>query len=149
MTYLEAIELSTKLWIWLFKNPGKWKHDSPYREEITGMKSWCPLCEFYWNVGCRNCILKLKNCCPAYCGYKNPSTAYVKCSSNTHRPATARIAAVLRREYERLTGDKEKFRSYICIICKNKIKSKDFDKSLNICYDCQNIDMQIQAISKE
>lgn len=146
MTYLEAIELSTKLWIWLFKNPGKWKHESPYWDEIKEMRNACPLCEFSDFINdclCDECILKINKACACF------NSTYANCSSNMHKSATARIAVILRREYERLTGDKEKFRSYICIICKNKIKSKNFDKSLNICYDCQNIDMQIQAISKE
>lgn len=103
MAYLETIILSVKLWIWLFNNPGKWKHDSPYWEEIKEMKNTCPLCQYYINdVLCIKCVLKIKNIC---------YSVYMNCSCNTNRPATAKMASALRREYEKITENKNTFRN--------------------------------------
>lgn len=59
MTEKEAYLLSLKLWIWLYKNPGKGKEDSPYWEEINRFYYACPLCEYCLEdkgPNCSNCI---------------------------------------------------------------------------------------------
>ena len=60
--YYKAILLSTKLWIWLYKNPDKWKDASPYWDEIRGMEGDCPLCDYY-RKSCGWCILYKRGAC--------------------------------------------------------------------------------------
>ena len=98
--YKEAVELSYKVWVWLFQNPDKQKEDSPYWEEIEGMVYDCPLCERF-NNGCitmyKVCPLNFPGLCAggAFLKWKVSPIGYKKA------PA-ARIASILRRELRRL-----------------------------------------------
>lgn len=62
MEIREAYELSFKLWIWLFKHPGKEKKDSPDWNQVHAYKDNCPLCEYYSdNDGCIGCAGDINN----------------------------------------------------------------------------------------
>ena len=52
MTYMQALELSIKKWIWLFKNPDKNKEqdDSPVWNKIKDLQNLCALCHLFLGV---------------------------------------------------------------------------------------------------
>jgi hypothetical protein len=110
MTYKEAIDLSVKVWRWLYDNPTKIKEDSPYWEDIKGMWGNCPLCDFYLCYHgplCDNCILSKKRAC--YKKYTNTAYEYYaefriynKINPDRQKQARAYIASKLRREQRRL-----------------------------------------------
>ena len=110
--YYKAILLSTKVWIWLYKNPDKWKDTSPYWDKICNMLGDCPLCDYYRN-GCGWCILfKCGACRNEYtCRLSNSRHvtfyyAFEAVSSYKRKCARAFIASKLRRELRRLTKAK-------------------------------------------
>lgn len=126
--YIEALKLSTQVWIWLYKNPGKRKEDSPYWDELIEMPGNCPMCDYCFQKAfiedCSNCILFIKKLCAyrtkdflLYYKWKRASINFRKYettekeSKDKCKLAAARIASVLRREYERVTGDKKSFRN--------------------------------------
>lgn len=108
--YVKALELSCKLWIWLYQNPGKSKLDSPYWNEIKNIIGNCPLCDYTKNMydPCNKCIggYHNKTCFNDafsgwHCSFGNPEFSTIRYA--------AYIASKIRREYEKITGDK-KFR---------------------------------------
>jgi len=118
--YIQAIKLSTQVWIWLYKNPTNTKVSSPYWNKIESMSGSCPLCEYFINkvLGCKYCCLNKKRAC----NYKIMKTAFYHYwyyaknkykSIDMYKQKTSRafIASKLRREYEKITGDKHTFRN--------------------------------------
>ena len=92
MEIREAYELSLKLWIWLFKNPGKWKEDSPYYYEIESLINECPLCEIY----ILDCLNGTTGCAGDMgCGCFN--SAYCYWAGEARKSAAAYIASKIRR----------------------------------------------------
>lgn len=96
---IEALEISLKLWIWLFKNPGKYKDDYPYYETIKIFYCKCPLCDLYWTIeaGCGKCVGSLTNPC-----FKGAYYEWVN-SSSRKKSAAAYIASKIRRRLRKLT----------------------------------------------
>lgn len=120
--YYKAILLSTKVWIWLYQNPDKWKDASSYWDEIRGMEGFCPLCDYY-RKSCSWCILYKHGACRDLytCRLSNSIehvAFYYACDhifditgaslSDEYKKKCARafIASKLRRELRRLTKAK-------------------------------------------
>ena len=108
--YYEAILLSTKVWIWLYKNLWGDKMDSPYWEKICDMRGFCPLCRYHMGW-CEPCILfKCGACRDAFTRQLGNSKHVAYYYSLRHQGwdfykgkcARAFIASKLRRELRRL-----------------------------------------------
>jgi hypothetical protein len=100
MTEKTAVLQSLLVWLWLFKNPGKDKDDSPYWEYIKDYTAACPMCKYCLDCtrsifNCSPCILNKKKCCQG----TTFTSPYWKWDlyGNNHKPAAARIAGTLRR----------------------------------------------------
>ena len=100
MDHKEAVELSYKLWVWLFQNPDKEKKDSPYWEEIKDLQLNCLLCAIF-NVDCIGCPLNFKDDCAGGAYGK-----WVDRPISCRKAPAARIASILRRELRRLKDGK-------------------------------------------
>ena len=114
--YYKAVLLSTKLYIWLYKNPDKDKMESPYWERISNMLGNCPLCECHegWcspcilfkHGACRNKFMKRLNSKHVAFYYAFDFSIYgglnVQHIVYKKKCARAFIAAKLRRELRRL-----------------------------------------------
>jgi hypothetical protein len=112
--YIEVLKLSCKVWIWLYKNPGKEKNDSPYWDDIKDLKHYyflknqlylCDFCILYKKRACRNSG-GVKRAYYLWAASCNCITLYYQA-----KISAARIASIIRREYEKLTGNKKTFRS--------------------------------------
>ena len=82
LTEKQAYLSTLKLWIWLYKNPAKFKKDSPYWNEIKYLENSCLLCEYdeQFNADCTSCIGSLygRPCFNnAYKSYSKSARAYI------------------------------------------------------------------------
>jgi len=86
LTEKKAIQLSIKLWTWLYDNPEKHKSDWPLYEKygLYDMKSSCFCCQYYYNnsnnedIICKKCPLNTVKLCKN--GYGDAYNDYPKLS---------------------------------------------------------------------
>lgn len=88
MTLEYATILSFKVWIWLFRNLGRMKQDSPYWDEIWNMEFSCPMCEV-WDTYCLKCVLGKNNVC---------REGFIQWANTGKKQYSAHIAWTLRKE---------------------------------------------------
>lgn len=103
MTEQEAVLLTFKVWIWLFKNPGKDKRESPYWNDICSMISNCPLCEFY-HKKCCTCFLSINQ----ICGINVDYTVYEKWQNSDYEKRYSVLIVKAIRKYAKKKGWLEK-----------------------------------------
>ena len=114
--YIAALKLSIKKWIWLFNNPGVDETKSPVWEKVRKLQNRCGLCDLFLKYGtndipyttlCGKCTLNrgINNCFYRWSPYQKWSR-----HPDMWKQSVARIVCILRREYEKITGDKKTFR---------------------------------------
>ena len=126
--YINALKVSIKKWIWLFNNPDKDETENPAWEKTKNLFAQCPLCEIFINRSynglkfgfsylqlCNNCPLSsIENNCflngSPYSTWHNLNKEGYS-YKHTKKQCAARIVCILRRTYEKETGDKETFRT--------------------------------------
>lgn len=103
MTEIEAHKKALKLWIWLFKNPGRSKIDYPDYDEISGYLVGCPLCGYYSSIDENDyCLL-----CAGNINTKCFNGVFKKWSSDyNNKKAAGYIASIIRRRLYDLLADK-------------------------------------------
>ena len=112
MTEIQALKESLDLWFWLYQNPGKIKHNSPYWHLIENYREYCPLCEFsYWSHDSychNNCPGRvMRNSCfgKAYLLWLTKAGMSMDAEDkHTVKLAAAYIASKIRRRLRKLKG---------------------------------------------
>ena len=108
LTEKQALEKSLAIWIWVYKNPGKMKENSPYWSELNKTFSACWLCHHYYLCGA--CILCIKEI-PCYYGCFNKwEVSCFKKDIYGAKISAAYIAAKIRHQLRKINkklNDKE------------------------------------------
>ena len=117
--YKAALDLSIKVWTWLFENPGKEKEESPYYTEIFECQSDCPMCQYmrdhYENQGsifirCESCPLytvyngiSKYECHPAFAEWQEIDHTLSVAAAYHSKLCCARIVGILKRDRKKCT----------------------------------------------
>ena len=106
--YIEALKLSIEKWLWLFNNPYSDETKSPVWVIIKYLQNSCALCELFLSADYDSPV-DMCGKCPLNSERNNCFHKWSPCRKwNTFpeikKQCAARVVCILRREYEKETG---------------------------------------------